>query len=430
MAKILFITLSYPGCLHVNMAVAHAMSRRGHEIAFYTNEPGRARVEASGFTCFSFDPALQAGFDHMVVSDDVMGGTIGRMLRFRQYMRRAFVDPIPRQVAGLEAVLRDWPADLVSCDPGIWGSFLILAEKRPDLPMILLSYIAGSTVPGPDAPPLGLGMAPPQNWRSRLAAWAGTVVLNWYMSDVRRAAGKMRQQYGLPPFHGPVIQLAHDLPLFIIPSCPEFDYNRGDLPASVHYVGPLSWFPPVAPPAWLARLPRDRPWIHVTEASEAGQDPVLIRAVIIALADLPVQVIFTTVGTRQPTEMDLGPLPPNVVGADWINYSDLLPLVDMVVCTGGSGTILASLQQGVLVIAIPTWDHGDNAQRLVQVGAGIRLDSARFTPADVRQAVQRILDDPSYRENARRMSSYLSRRGGAARAADLIEGVLADRQTV
>lgn len=128
--------------------------------------------------------------------------------------------------------------------------------------------------------------------------------------------------------------------------------------------------------------------------------------------------------------MDLGPLPPNVVGADWINYSDLLPLVDMVVCTGGSGTILASLQQGVPVIAIPTWDHGDNAQRLVQVGAGIRLDSARFTPADVRQAVQRILDDPSYRENARRMSSYLSRRGGAARAADLIEGVLADRQTV
>lgn len=429
MAKILFITLSYPGCLHVNMAVAHAMSRRGHEIAFYTNEPGRARVEASGFTCFSFDPALQAGFDHMVVSDDVMGGTIGRMLRFRQYMRRAFVDPIPRQVAGLEAVLRDWPADLVSCDPGIWGSFLILAEKRPDLPMILLSYIAGSTVPGPDAPPLGLGMAPPQNWRSRLAAWAGTVVLNWYMSDVRRAAGKMRQQYGLPPFHGPVIQLAHDLPLFIIPSCPEFDYNRGDLPASVHYVGPLSWFPPVAPPRGWRDSPATAPGYTSRKHPKPGKTPWL---------SAPSSPPWPTCPFRSSSRRWA-----HANRRKWIS-ARCLPTSS---ARTGSTTVtccrwwtwwcvpvalahLASLQQGVPVIAIPTWDHGDNAQRLVQVGAGIRLDSARFTPADVRQAVQRILDDPSYRENARRMSSYLSRRGGAARAADLIEGVLADRQTV
>lgn len=427
MAKILFITLSYPGCLHVNMAVAQAMSRRGHKIAFYTSESVRYRVEESGFICFSFDPKLQAGFDHMVLSDDVMGGTLARMLRFRQYMRQAFVDGIPQQLADLERILQQWPTDLIVCDPGVWGTFLILAEKRPDLRMVLLSYIAGSTLPGPDAPPLGLGLPLPQNWRSRLAAWAGGRVLNWYMSDVRRAASQMRQRYGLPPFTGPVIKLAHDLPLFLIPSCPEFDYNRRDLPASVHYVGPLNWYPPLEPPAWLAELPRDRPWVHVTEASQSGQAPVVIRAAVQVLADLPVQVVFTTVGTRDPSELGLGQLPPNAAGAKWINYDQLLPLVDVVICTGGSGTILACLQRGIPVVAIPTWDHGDNAQRLVQVGAGLRLDPARFTPEDIRQAVQKALANPSYRENAQRISPFLNRLGGSERAADLIEQVLSSR---
>lgn len=409
------------------MAVAQTMSRRGHEIAFYTSESVRHRVEGAGFACFSFDPKLQADFDHMVLSDDVMGGTLTRMLRFRQYMRQAFVDTIPQQLTDLEAILRQWPADLVACDPGIWGTFLILVEKRPELPMILLSYIAGSTLPGPDAPPLGLGLPLPQNWRSRLVAWAGTLVLNWYMSSVRREASKMRQRYGLPPFAGPVIKLAHDLPLFIIPSCPEFDYNRRDLPASVHYVGPLNWYPPADPPAWLAELPRDRPWVHVTEASESGQEPVVIRATVQALANLPVQVIFTTVATRDPEELGLGKLPANVVGAKWINYDQLLPSVDVVICTGGSGTILTCLQRGIPVIAIPTWDHGDNAQRLVQIGAGLRLDSANFTPDSIRQAVQTVLEDPSYRENAQRLSPFLNRRGGPERAADLIEQVLSQR---
>ena len=63
------------------------------------------------------------------------------------------------------------------------------------------------------------------------------------------------------------MDLTGRLPLFLIPSSPEFDYGRRDLPASVHYVGPLMWYPPDDAPSFLDDLPRDRPWVHATEGT-------------------------------------------------------------------------------------------------------------------------------------------------------------------
>lgn len=39
----------------------------------------------------------------------------------------------------------------------------------------------------------------------------------------------------------PVAEYAGTMPLYISTTVPELDYNRGDLPASVKYVGPTVW---------------------------------------------------------------------------------------------------------------------------------------------------------------------------------------------
>jgi MGT family glycosyltransferase len=214
--------------------------------------------------------------------------------------------------------------------------------------------------------------------------------------------------------------------LYLVPSVPELDYSRGDLPASVHYVGPCLWNRPrhEAPVTWLSELPRDRPWVHVTEGTMHIEVPLVLRAAAQGLGDLPVQVIMTTGGSRDPTTLNLGRIAANTRIARWISHSDLLPHTDVVVTTGGAGTILAALAAGVPLVIIPTeWDKPDNAQRVVEAGAGLRVAPHRCTPQRLRAAVERVLREPSYRENAQRLAALFERRGGAALAAELLEGL-------
>jgi UDP:flavonoid glycosyltransferase YjiC (YdhE family) len=155
------------------------------------------------------------------------------------------------------------------------------------------------------------------------------------------------------------------------------------------------------------------------------EEPMVLRAAARGLAGLKAEVIMTTCG-RPPEALELGPPASNMHLVDWISHSDLLRHTDVVVTTGGAGTVLAALQVGVPLVIVPTGlDKPEIAQRVVEAGAGLRIGPRRCTPARLRAAVERVLGATSFRRNARRLSEVLAARGGPARAAELLEGLAA-----
>src|SRR5262249_10063214 len=160
----------------------------------------------------------------------------------------------------------------------------------------ILTTLMGCLIPGPEAPPGGSGLPAPRNFRTRLLSRAVTKLGDILATGVRRRINDIRAGHGLPPMAGSVNAQMATLPLYIVPSLPELDYDRNDLPTSVHYVGSCVWNKPTksTPPAWLDELPTDRPWVHITEGTAHYNDPFLLRAAAAGLADLPVQVILTT----------------------------------------------------------------------------------------------------------------------------------------
>ena len=214
------------------------------------------------------------------------------------------------------------------------------------------------------------------------------------------------------------------LPLYLIPSVPELDYNRRDQPPNVHYIGPCVWTKPAgtAQPAWLNELRVDRPWVHATEGTAQYQEPLILRAAAQGLAGLPMEVILTTGPSRDPTTLGLDPLPANVRVERWLSHEDLLPRCAAMVTTGGAATVLASLKAGVPLVIVPTfWDKSDNAQRVVEAGAGLRLAPRHCTPDRLRAAVVRLLEEPAFRENARRIARRFAEVPGPPRGAELLE---------
>jgi MGT family glycosyltransferase len=331
-------------------------------------------------------------------------------------------------MADLEPLIAKWRPDVLVTDLSLWAPIVILWEKA-HLPVALSSTFMGPLIPGPDAPPWGLGLAPPRTTRARLAAKALTSITEWFGTGLRRRVDALRAEHALPRLGCSVNAFSGRLPLYLVGNVRELDYERRDLPPTVHYVGPCLWHPPeqFGSAAWLDALPAERPWVLVTEGTLHAGDPFILRAAARGLARQPVEAILTTGGQRDPQALGLGELATNVHLTGWINHPDLLPRCAAVVTAGGAATIISALQAGVPLVVVPTtWDKPDNARRVTEAGVGVRLSPRRCTPNALRAAVEHVLNEPAYRTNARRIADRLAEAPGPARAAELLEVTVAN----
>jgi UDP:flavonoid glycosyltransferase YjiC (YdhE family) len=80
-----------------------------------------------------------------------------------------------------------------------------------------------------------------------------------------------------------------------------------------------------------------------------------------------------------------------------------------------------------MVVVPVMWDQPENAQRIAEASAGVRLAPGRCTAKRLRGAVEQVLGDGTYRRNAERLGAALRRYGGPEQAAGLLERVLRTR---
>jgi MGT family glycosyltransferase len=428
MARFLITCWPFVGHLYPQVSVAHALRDRGHDVAVYSHESARPVVEGEGFKLFPFNHVDERRFERIHALEAEVPATQPKhrtlSVAMRAY-RDMLADSIPEQVADLHPILGRWRPDVLVTDLALWGPILVLWETT-GIPVALSSTMIGSMIPGPDAPPWGPGLPPPRTFGTRLLARATQLGVDVVAHNMRRHVNRIRARYGLRPMGCSVNAFTGRLPLYLIPSLPELDYNRRDQPPNVHYIGPCVWTKSAAaaPPSWLNELPTDRPWVHATEGTAQYQEPFLLRATAKGLAGLPMQVILTTGRSRDPATLGVHPLPSNVRVEPWVSHEDLLPRCRAIVTTGGPATVIASLKAGVPLVMVPTfWEKSDNAQRVVEAGVGLRLAPRHCTPDRVRAAVMRLLEEPVFRKNAERIARRLAEAPGPARAAELLENL-------
>jgi MGT family glycosyltransferase len=431
MARFLVTCWPFTGHLYPQISLAHALRDRGHEVAFYTHGSTRTIVEGEGFTLFPFEHVDEQRYERIHALEAEVPATQPTRKTVSVAMtayRDMLAGSIPEMIADLQPIVQQWHPDVVVTDPALWGSILVLWELT-GVPVALLTQMIGSMIPGPDAPPPGPGLRPPRTFSTRLIARATKVATDIVAYNMRRHVNRIRAQYGLPAMGCSVNEFTGKLPLYLIPSAPELDYNRRDQPSHVHYVGPCLWTKPGGTTSmeWLNDVPTNKPWVHITEGTAQYQEPFLLRAAARGLAGQHLEAIMTTGQfSRDPAALGLDPLPPNVHVGRWVSHEDLLPRCAALVTTGGAATVLASLKAGVPLIVVPTfWDKNDNAQRVVESGAGLRLSPRRCTPERLRTAVMRLLTEPGFRENAKRIARRFAEAGGPARAAELLEQLAA-----
>lgn len=418
------------GHYYPNLAVAGALRARGHEVAFVTGTRAYDAIVQQGFECFTFTRVDERVLDRIFFQPQLEAPWWKPTLMVRR--RRSYdwmAGLLDGQLSDVDVAVDRWRADVVVCDPTLWGPILVLPERRQPR-LAVFAYIPFCPVPGPNVPPLGFGLPLPHSGGQRLRMAAARLLYGLGTRSFRNAANGFRHRYGLAPIPASVSEYAATIPLYLVAGIPELDFNRRDLPPSVRYVGACLWQRPRngPPPKWLDERRCDQPWVHVSEGTIHTKAPLLSRAAAQGLAGLPMQVILSTSAPVGETNLGTGPIAPNIQLEHWLNlhYADLLPRTDLVVTTGGAGTVVAALGAGVPVIIAPTeWDKPDIAARVVETGAGLRLPRSRCTARTLRDSVERVLGEPSYRTSARRLSASLARHDGPNEAARLLEALSA-----
>lgn len=429
MSRVLLTVWPLTGHLHPNLALADALRRAGHEVAFYTGEGTRALVEGEGFRLFPFRAVDEGTVQRLALSPEGILSARRRPWRRRALWRSWVLDTLPDQVTDLREVVAAYAPDVIATDPTMWAPFLVLHELL-GLPVAVFSLIPACHIAGTKGPIIGFPLPRPRGPLGRVLVSVLRRVSGLFLDDVRRDASAMRARYGLTPLAGKVTDFAGQMPLYVVPGTRDFDYDRTDLPASVRYVGPCLWTGArgESAPDWVDDLPPGQPLVYVSEGT-VNLEPRVLRAAALGLAGLPIQVILTTGRHRDPASLGLGAgVPANIRVEQWVPLTPLLPRLAALVTVGGPSTLLAGLNAGVPAVIVPfDWDHPETAWRVAASGAGLRLAPRACTPTRMREAVQRVIEEPSFRRNAQRLAANFRAAGGADRAAALVAGLAQDR---
>jgi len=426
--RILFAMFQGGGNIPLITPIIAALVARGHAVRVLSG-PGvranrlpvsdrfRQRIAATGATYIPFAMPTPHSFDDALPLRGLVRGWTPKALA----TVTVTVVPYRWSPAWAENVATELdrePADVVVADFVLLGA--LAAAEAAGIPAAALVHNTYHR-PAPGLPPYGHGFLPARGPLGHLR----DVLFNAATRRIDRRDGlpphnRARRQRGLPPLRSSVEQYDRAGRVLVLASA-TFDFPARRLPDNVRYVG--TPFDDTGAAEWDDPWPTDdpRPLVLVSLSTLPQGQVEAMRRTLAALDGMPVRALVTLGPALADTAFDA---PPNARLESFVPHSAVLPHAAALVTQCGLSTTMKALAHGVPMVCIPLIaDQPDNAARVVARGAGVRL-SRDASPEEIRGAIQRVVDEPRYREEARRLAAVLAEEDGAKTAAMEIEDLV------
>ena len=171
----------------------------------------------------------------------------------------------------------------------------------------------------------------------------------------------------------------------------------------------------------------DKPLVYVSFGSLGCGDIPTLKKLIAALGKQPVRVL-ANVGDNLSA---YGDVPDNVILDKWFPQPSVIPQVDAVIHHGGNNTFTECLYFAKPALIMPyVWDGHDNATRVQETGHGLKMHRADWTDEELGKALHTLLHDHTMAAKLRQASATMMASPGPAKAANLLEKLLASPASV
>ncbi|MFG1698775.1 glycosyltransferase [Nonomuraea sp. NPDC049309] len=412
----LFMPESAYGPTNNCIGIGDILRKRGHRVVFAAEASWKGKLEALGFEEDLVDlaPPSDEEQDPGQFWKDFIRDTAPEYRKSTKEQLETVIKPIWAELIDgakycepqLKAIIERVNPDVIIEDNVLTFPALITAGKK----FVRIVSCQPLEVRGPNIPPVfsGLPAGDRSEWDAFRAEYERTHRELW------TAWNEWCVEQGTPPL--PDLDFIHegDLNLYVYPEILDYVADR-----------PLG-------PTWHRldssvretdedfTLPFERnehALIYFSLGSLGSADVELMQRVIDVLGTTPHQYIVS----KGPLHEEIK-LHDNMWGEEFLPQTKIIPLCDLVITHGGNNTTTEALHFGKPMILLPLfWDQYDNAQRVDELGYGVRLSTYTFADEELTGAIAKLLGDTELRARVAAAGEEIRRRDGLRKAADLIE---------
>jgi len=259
-----------------------------------------------------------------------------------------------------------------------------------------------------DLPPMGLGLTPSYTVfgkiKQAILRKIATAVL---FKQPNKVMHEILDKYRIPHNREGVFDmLLKKTTLFLQSGTPGFEYYRSDLSSHIRFIGALlpfssrrqvqTWFD--------KRMTQYKKMVIVTQGTiERDVEKIIIPA-LEALKDSDTLVIATTGGSST-AELQKKYPQQNIIIADFIPFSEIMPYADAYITNGGYGGVMLGIENKVpMVVAGVHEGKNEINARIGYFKLGINLGKEKPSAAEMKKAVNKVLNDLSYKQQVEKLA--------------------------
>jgi len=409
------------GHLNPMTALGYELRQRGHRVTVVGFLDAKPKVLAAGL---EFRAIGEEAFPSGAISNSLATlGQLNGLAAFR-YTVKVFQQftltlleeaPAAFQIARVEVLL----IDQTSFGGSTVAQFL-------GLPFITVCC-ALMLNQEPSVPPFNTAWMYSSAWWVRIRNQLGHSLMARVARPITEVIVEYRQRWHLPAYSHPDDAYSNLAQLCQQP--PEFEFPRQHLPACFHFTGPYSNPASREPSSFPFEQLTGQPLIYASLGTVQNRLLGTFATIAEACQDMDAQLIIALGGGSTPEALPALPGSPLVVA--YAPQLELLQQTTLTITHAGLNTTLESLSNGVPMVAIPIAnDQPGVAARIAWTRTGEIVPLKGLSVFRLRSAIQRVLTERIYRENALKLQAAIQQAGGTKRAADIIEQVVATGKAV
>src|SRR6202790_2974936 len=400
--KLGFIRLNLPGHLNPMTALARQLEGRHHEVVFLYSS------SANGLPCVPGDDRDPISESRPEVSklqgDHALGFALGLLVQRTEVMLKSM--PAMLEATGVDALIID-PIQF----------YAEMAPMKLGIPYIHAAVASHCDYSG--YTPLCIYGDPHQTTPKAIARNRKGVAKFAKMLDNDGVKAYARSAGLEIDWEDPGFTLSKIAWLTQTPR--EFDFENSHWPSQFHHTGPFH--------DGKGRDEVNFPWKRLTGEPliYASMGTILngrldvFRTIVAALAKHNDLQLVLSVGDQVAPEQ-IGPVPSNAIIVKRAPQLELLKQTSVCITHAGLNTVLESLAQGVPQVAIPvTYEHPGVAARIADKKTGLVTSLDELTSDHLSTLLDEVLNNSTYRDNARKLQKAITNANGLSVAADLIE---------